>query len=49
MKGLMRFCRRDRVYTLGMLCPVCGEPVGPAHPPRFSPQDRYGRLRRMVR
>ncbi|MGD9937683.1 MAG: RNA-protein complex protein Nop10 [Methanoregulaceae archaeon] len=49
MRGLMRFCRRDGVYTLGEQCPVCGMSTGPAHPPRFSPQDRYGHLRRMVR
>jgi H/ACA ribonucleoprotein complex subunit 3 len=44
----MRRCGRDGTYTLADHCPVCGGPTAPAHPPRFSPEDRYGRYRRMV-
>jgi H/ACA ribonucleoprotein complex subunit 3 len=49
MKGRMRRCGRDRTYTLADRCPTCGEATATAHPPRFSPQDRYGPYRRMVR
>jgi H/ACA ribonucleoprotein complex subunit 3 len=44
----MRRCGRDGTYTLAECCPVCGCPTASAHPPRFSPEDRYGRYRRMV-
>jgi len=44
----MRRCGRDGAYTLAQRCPACGGPTASAHPPRFSPEDRYGRYRRMV-
>jgi len=31
------------------VCPVCGEKTYPAAPPRFSPEDRYGRYRRALK
>ena len=31
------------------LCPVCGGPTSTAHPPRFSPEDRYGEYRRRAK
>ncbi|NLX50283.1 MAG: RNA-protein complex protein Nop10 [Methanospirillum sp.] len=48
MKGRLRRCTLDGTYTLEERCPACGGSTGSAHPPRFSPQDRYGRYRRMV-
>ncbi|MFX1262135.1 MAG: RNA-protein complex protein Nop10 [Promethearchaeota archaeon] len=27
-------------------CPVCGGPVVSPKPPKYSPQDRYGKYRR---
>jgi len=48
MRGRMRRCGRDGTYTLAERCPVCGNLTASAHPPRFSPEDRYGRYRRMV-
>lgn len=44
----MRRCGRDGTYTLADCCPACGGRTALAHPPRFSPEDRYGRYRRMV-
>jgi len=30
-------------------CPVCGEPTMEVLPPKFSPEDRYGKYRRMLK
>ncbi|WP_128692968.1 RNA-protein complex protein Nop10 [Methanoculleus taiwanensis] len=49
MSGRIRRCAYDRTYTLRETCPACGCRTRVAHPARFSPQDRYGRYRRMVR
>ncbi|WP_332448908.1 RNA-protein complex protein Nop10 [Methanoculleus sp.] len=49
MSNRIRRCPHDRNYTLSSVCPVCGRPTRPAHPARFSPQDRYGNYRRAVR
>jgi H/ACA ribonucleoprotein complex subunit 3 len=49
MSGRIRRCPIDGTYTLLQACPRCGEPAVTAHPARFSPQDRYGRYRRMAR
>ncbi|HJJ33438.1 MAG TPA: RNA-protein complex protein Nop10 [Methanocorpusculum sp.] len=48
MHGHIRECKRDHVYTFLETCPVCGEPTTSVHPPRYSPQDRYGKYRRMI-
>jgi H/ACA ribonucleoprotein complex subunit 3 len=35
-------------YTLQKsTCPLCGGPAKTAHPPKFSPEDRYGKFRRV--
>ncbi|MCQ1539144.1 RNA-protein complex protein Nop10 [Methanocalculus taiwanensis] len=49
MRGRMRRCTEDGTYTLSQQCKVCGRPTKPVHPPRFSPQDRYGKYRRQMR
>ncbi|NMA88155.1 MAG: RNA-protein complex protein Nop10 [Methanoculleus bourgensis] len=49
MSSRIRSCPQDRRYTLSLVCPVCGRPTRPAHPARFSPEDRYGSYRRVVR
>jgi H/ACA ribonucleoprotein complex subunit 3 len=49
MKGHIRRCPADRTYTLSYVCPACGGETGPAHPARFSPEDRYGEYRRRAR
>lgn len=49
MSGRLRRCPLDRTYTLQERCPVCGEPTVTAHPPRFSPEDRYGHYRRVMK
>ena len=49
MTGRIRRCPIDRTYTLLLTCPTCGTPTETAHPARFSPEDKYGKYRRMVR
>ncbi|MDI6721892.1 MAG: RNA-protein complex protein Nop10 [Candidatus Aenigmarchaeota archaeon] len=33
-------------YTLSETC-SCGSPAKSAHPPKFSPEDKYAKYRRM--
>ncbi|MDC7951082.1 RNA-protein complex protein Nop10 [Methanomassiliicoccaceae archaeon COG_1] len=35
-------------YTLLASCPACGARTARPAPARFSPEDRYGRYRRMA-
>jgi len=45
----MKYCYKCKRYTLKDICPVCGEKTRIKDPPRFSPQDRYGKYRRMLK
>jgi H/ACA ribonucleoprotein complex subunit 3 len=49
MSGHIRYCSNDQIYTLSAVCPVCGNPTASAHPARFSPEDKYGKYRRMAK
>jgi H/ACA ribonucleoprotein complex subunit 3 len=44
----LRKCLKCKRYTLKEICPICGEKTVYPHPPRYSPQDRYGRFRREI-
>lgn len=48
MRSLMRVCPVDRTYTLRDACPRCGGRTAMPLPPRFSPEDRYGKYRRRL-
>ncbi len=39
----LRYCDRCRQYTLEE--EHCGEKTRAAHPPKFSPEDKYGEYR----
>jgi H/ACA ribonucleoprotein complex subunit 3 len=47
--GKLKKCERCGLYTMKEQCPNCGERTQSAHPPKFSPQDKYGKYRRMAR
>jgi H/ACA ribonucleoprotein complex subunit 3 len=49
MSGRIRRCPADQTYTLSLTCPACGKPTIVAHPARYSPEDKYGKYRRMVK
>jgi H/ACA ribonucleoprotein complex subunit 3 len=48
MKKLKR-CRDCGSYTLADICVACDVKAGSPHPPRFSPQDKFGKYRRMLK
>lgn len=47
----MRKCTSCGLYTLKDACPKCGRDTKTrtAHPPSFSPQDKYGKYRRKAK
>ena len=48
--GKLRKCAKCGEYTLRQdKCPYCGGPLRCPHPPKFSPEDKYGRYRRMLK
>ncbi|HID42343.1 MAG TPA: RNA-protein complex protein Nop10 [Archaeoglobaceae archaeon] len=49
MKVKMRKCKFCRIYTLKDVCPECGRNTFMPLPPRFSPEDPYGKYRRILR
>ncbi len=49
MKVIMRKCANCGRYTLKEKCPICGGKTYMPIPPRFSPEDPYGRYRRKLR
>ncbi|MES3516952.1 MAG: RNA-protein complex protein Nop10 [Natronomonas sp.] len=55
MKSDIRVCsvwesEHERpVYSLGDICPRCGNPTENSAPAPFNPEDPYGEYRRRVR
>ncbi len=46
---LLKYCPRCKIYTLEDICPRCGQQTVVAHPPKFSPEDKYGEYRRKAK
>lgn len=44
----LRKCPRCKTYTLKEVC-KCGEKTASPHPPKFSPEDKYGAYRRKAK
>ncbi|MEK6951059.1 MAG: RNA-protein complex protein Nop10 [Nanoarchaeota archaeon] len=42
-------CGSCRTYTLTKACPRCGQETFLARPPKFSPEEKYGELRRKIK
>ncbi|MBI2184743.1 MAG: RNA-protein complex protein Nop10 [Thaumarchaeota archaeon] len=42
---MLRKCPKCNIYTLKTECKICSGPTVTAHPPKFSPDDRYTRYR----
>ena len=42
-------CTKCNEYTLKAICPRCGEKSINPRPAKFSPEDRYGKYRRMMK
>ena len=47
MKSSIRKCPKCGRYSLEMKCSDCGMDTVTSHPARYSPDDRYGKYRRM--
>jgi len=45
MRNYLLKCPKCGTYTMKETCSRCGEPTITVHPARFSPDDRYARLR----
>ncbi len=45
MRFQLRKCSKCNMYTVKINCPVCNENTVSAHPPKFSPDDKYLRYR----
>ncbi|MBI1978741.1 MAG: RNA-protein complex protein Nop10 [Candidatus Aenigmarchaeota archaeon] len=40
-------CTNCNVYTFKQLCPKCGNNAKNPNPPKYSPEDVYGKYRRL--
>lgn len=49
MRFRIRKCPSCGRYTLKEICPLCGSETKTAHPTRFSPEDPYGKYRRILK
>jgi H/ACA ribonucleoprotein complex subunit 3 len=49
MKSLIYHCTACDRYTLFDSCPACGARTMQPAPPRFSPEDKYGKYRRQLK
>ncbi len=49
MKSIIRKCPNCGRYTLKTICPECGTHTRMVIPPRFSPEDHYGKYRRTAK
>jgi H/ACA ribonucleoprotein complex subunit 3 len=43
------YCKECSRYTLKETCPGCGKAAVQAKPLKYSPEDKYGHLRRQAR
>jgi H/ACA ribonucleoprotein complex subunit 3 len=49
MKTQLRKCPSCGIYTLNEKCPKCDSPTVMPIQARYSPEDRFGKYRRMMR
>jgi len=42
-------CMACGSYSYSGKCPKCGHATSSPHPPRFSPEDKYGHYRRRLK
>ncbi|MBQ7702080.1 MAG: hypothetical protein IJT54_06725 [Candidatus Methanomethylophilaceae archaeon] len=48
MPSSLRRCPSCGQYSMRLECKDCSSSTVPAHPPRYSPDDRYGKYRRIA-
>jgi H/ACA ribonucleoprotein complex subunit 3 len=47
--SVLLYCNTCKVYILDKICKTCNEKTISKNPPRYSPQDRYGKYRRKLK
>jgi len=47
-ESILRVCPGCGRYTFRPKCPECSTATRTPHPPRFDPNDRYGKYRRLL-
>lgn len=47
--NFIKQCPKCGKYTLKDVCGVCNVKTVTAHPPKFSPEDKYGKYRRKIK
>ncbi|MBW6461960.1 MAG: RNA-protein complex protein Nop10 [DPANN group archaeon] len=47
--SIIRRCTSCNKYTMKEKCPDCSSKTINPEPPKFSPQDKYGRYRRQMK
>lgn len=45
----IRTCKECKTYTFKEHCPKCGGETKNPNPPKYSPEDAYGKYRRLGR
>jgi len=45
----LNYCKNCCIYTLDKICKKCNKKTISKYPPRFSPQDRFGKYRRKLK
>jgi H/ACA ribonucleoprotein complex subunit 3 len=43
------FCKKCHIYTLEKICPKCNEKTISPKPGKYSPEDKYGKYRRLAK
>ena len=49
MRSSISHCKKCNTFTLESYCNKCNSQTSNPLPPKFSPEDRYGKYRRMLK
>ncbi len=49
MRSSILHCKKCNTFTLQNICSICNGNTSNPLPPKFSPEDKYGKYRRMLR
>ena len=49
MRSSISQCKECNVFTLESTCTKCSSKTSNPLPPKFSPEDKYGKYRRMLK